>query len=131
MKNIEIFDRMTVVIFAKLYKNFPHKINIECDMLEDSLGITIPKDEQKAYCASTLNFLAENGFIVIGSKTISGAFVHVGLTMQGLYSLKQPVPKSIETDEDIGSRMVSKVSDGMVDTAFGMLSSVLMKGIGL
>lgn len=126
-RNIEIFDMQVAIIFAKLYDNFPKKINFDCnDLNELSKDITL--QEHKEYCDSTVNFLSENGFIDINTRLLSGGYVGVILTIQGLNALKQ-IPKSISNKPTAGDIISEEVSKGFVSSAIGIISNTVLTGI--
>ena len=122
MKNIEIFDKQVAVIFAKLYENFPDKIDIECSKILPN------SDENNKYCDGTISFLEENELISIEEKLIGNGYIGVRLTMKGLKILKQ-TPKSISEDKTIGEKIVSNIKDGAVSFAVNLLNDTVLKTV--
>lgn len=99
-KNIEIFDRVCVAIFDKLYSAFP--IPVEIDISGIAMSV-IPEDasDKQAWDVllvggEVINFLAEEGFLTHkGVFPDEGQFIQVRLTMKGLAVLGY-VPPSLE-----------------------------------
>ena len=123
MKNIKIFDTQVAIIFAKLYDNFPKKINIDCSTLEmHSKDITI--EEHSEYCDATVTFLVENGFISVGKTMIGGGYVDVILTIKGLNALKK-IPKSISNKPTAGEIISDEVRKGFISSSIGIISNTV------
>lgn len=123
--NIEAFDVTTAALFAKLYKSFPKKVQIECDRFCDEMDIPgYSKEEKESMCKHTMSFLKDNGFIITNSKDGSVAWAYVTLTMKGLAALKSQ-PKSLDEEESVGKRLVKAIETGSMDIAVHMAQNAL------
>jgi len=125
MDNIEAFDLTVAVILAKLYKQFPQKLSLECDSFCEELDIpNYTKEEKIKLCSATMTFLQENDFIVSNSKNNSIAYAYVSLTIKGLTALKSE-PKSLSNNESIGKRLIRAIEDKSAGMIVHMAQSAL------
>lgn len=123
--NIKAFDIVVVTILAKLYKNFPEKINIECELFCAELEIEgYSLDKKIKLCSATMEFLQENGFVLSNTKVPSIGWAKVGLTMKGLSALRSE-PQSLKKGESIGEKLKNAFEVGSIDLAVQMSQNAL------
>ena len=135
LKNIELFDLYTGKILAKLYENFPLKIEVDvCDMLKleiDQQNMTVPKECE--IFNDTMEWLKESGFIYYEEKGMY-SFHRVVLSAVGLETLKA-TPSSIKERDGIGEKIRDAVIRGKneaIRTGVRLaLSHALTKSIGM
>lgn len=97
--NIQQFDEISSLIFAKLYASFPIPLSIDCvELIEGSdIDEAGNASNSKRICTEALKWLDQEGFIVIGN-TRNSKFYDVRLTAQGLDILNS-IPESLEDIE--------------------------------
>ena len=116
-ENIEIFNRICVTLFDKLYTAFPMPIELDMDDVAKS---SIPQEasyEHSWYILSigseVISFLDEEGFLTHKSTRLEGSlYRQVRLTMKGLVVLGY-VPTSVEKQEPLSSKIRGFVGEGL------------------
>ena len=141
LRNIRFFDACVVFVANKLYSEFPRCIDINTyEAMEDDYFKALELcSDQELVMTHTLFWLKENGFLTFtepdyqrkNENDCTEQFTCVRLTVKGFTILKSPPPKSMKnnTKHSLGSVIQSSVIDkGMnkaVDTAFGIVSSLI------
>ena len=116
-ENIEIFNRICVALFDKLYSAFPVPVEID---VNDIAMSAVPQDasyetawDVLSVGGEVINFLAMEGFIKNKSAFLDRSqFIQVRLTMKGLAVLGY-VPASIEKQEPLISKIRGVVGGGL------------------
>ena len=134
MENIEIFDRCTALIFAKVYESFPVPFELEPKRLamEIQHQSTNPDDVFRkgwhltTVMEHTIQWLGKAGYLNLGGMTSGPIYNDVTLTPKGLETMKA-VPSSLAAGEDLapnehtpkpaGERIVAAVREGAIDVA--------------
>lgn len=129
MKNIEMFDIYTAKVLAKLYKNFPLKIDIDvCDMLGliiDQENMQVPKECD--ILNDTIAWLQESGFIYFEGSHVYG-FSRVVLSAKGLEVLKS-TPSSITPRDGIGESLKDVLTQGKKESIRQVVGTILSQAV--
>lgn len=128
MNNIERFNDCTAKLLATLYAEFPHRLDIDYhEWLSMAYGEA--KDEDYAFCESTLSWLSEAGYVDVKIFHSMGAAKMV-LTAKGLEILKV-VPESLKSKESIGDALVRSLKSGAFEVAKDLVSAAFTQGFKL
>lgn len=120
-ENIEIFNRICIVLFDRLYSAFP--VPIEIAVNDISAEVAPREDFDGSWDVSTIGrevieFLNQEGFLTAeGSYDSGSVYLQVRLTMKGLAVLGY-VPSTLEKQEALISR-ISRVARGGLKEAGG------------
>lgn len=134
-ENIEIFNRICVALFDKLYSAFP--VPVEIDVNDLAMG-AIPQDASYANTwdvlsvgGEVINFLGEEGFLTHKGAMLDGSqHVQVRLTMKGLAVLGY-VPTSIEKQESVIAKIRSVVGGGLKEAGGETVRQLVSQVFGL
>jgi hypothetical protein len=134
-ENIEIFNRICVALFDKLYSAFPVPVEIDVNDLAMS---AIPQDASYENAwdvlsagGEAINFLAEEGFLTHKGAMLDGSqYLQVRLTMKGLAVLGY-VPTSIEKQEPLISQIRSVVGGGLKEAGGETVRQLVSKAFSL
>lgn len=76
-------------------------------------------------CKASIEFLESEGFLTYTSKTQSGAFSKIRLTLKGLSTL-QKIPKALEEkQESLGMSLVQRVKEHSWQIASNLVTQAL------
>lgn len=103
--NIELFNKFSGDLLAKLYKTFP----VENNVLVTDFKYLDNKENSKIFFSS-VRFLKREGFIDY-NEAVYGAFTQARLTTKSL-TLLNSIPSSIETKETFGKELETVVKEG-------------------
>lgn len=113
MNNIDIFKAISALAFAKIYDNFPLKINLSPSELAISLDDDFWGESQKSIAENQTEYIRNRSPAGLAKPTIEwlgsaglitfegykdGEFINVTLTAKGL--------ESIESNQDRGSNLL-------------------------
>lgn len=126
--NIDIFNRFTLALFAKLHESFPVPANLEFQSIMMSV---IPDDEGLEGTFNILltareavNFLESEGFLTVGFKGVDGRGVgQVRLTMKGL-AILDSIPAAFEKKESLISSISEITKKGLKQAASDKVSEL-------
>lgn len=131
--NIERFDRLTGVIFAKLYSAFPIRIDLDLvDLMSASLE-ELGENEfleevgsEPDFVSATMDWLEEAGYIVKVDSTLDGGkYLRCTLTHKALEALKA-VPEGLG-----GPTLGSKIADASKSGALKVLGDLASQTLGV
>jgi len=128
MTNIKRFNDCTAKLLAFLYEHFPYKVDLD---FYEWLGKDVFEagDDDLEFCYATLEWLAEAGYVAVGTLHNSGA-AKVTLTPKALEVLKV-VPESLTAKRSIGDLLVEKVGEGALSAAGQLVSAAFTEGFKL
>lgn len=134
-ENIEIFNRVCVALFDKLYSAFP--VPVEIDMNSIAMSV-VPRDvsyektgDVLSVSGEVVNFLAEEGFLSHKGALLDGSqFTQVRLTMKGLAVLGY-VPVSIEKQETLISKIRGVVGAGLKEAGSETVRQLVSQAFSL
>jgi len=116
--NIDIFNKFCGDLLARLYETFP---------VEKDLKITdfeyLDNEELSDIFFSSIKFLKREGFINF-SMAFYGGYTSVCLTAKAL-ALLNSVPKSLETNETLGSQLSNVVKEGKSEVIKKVVSEII------
>lgn len=133
--NIDLFNRFTLALFAKLYESFPVPANLDFESIMMSV---IPDDEgyEQTFnilvtARETVNFLESEGFLSVGFKGLDVRGVdQVRLTMKGL-AILDSVPASLEKKESLISSISAITKKGLKQAASDQVSELAKQAFTL
>ncbi|WP_405119219.1 hypothetical protein [Pseudomonas leptonychotis] len=132
--NIDRFDEITGLIFAKLYKSFPVPTELSPVLIvgtnlreraPDGLG-TI-QNENAYFFTACLEWLRSAGYLDIGDSFDDGTYISCVLTAKGLEVLKA-VPESIHSGPSLGEKLVDASKSGTKELVRGVVGEALSIG---
>ncbi|WP_169753627.1 hypothetical protein [Campylobacter mucosalis] len=132
MKNIELFDYYSGVIFARLIDEFPLPFNDKMgNLLRDDINLEDEAEliRHQNIIYNTFIWLRDNGFLRLEQCT-RGNIVGVVLTAKGLETLKQ-TPKSID-GKSLGDNLKEAIKigkDELIKQAVNKIFSVSLIGL--
>jgi len=110
-ENMELFNRICIVLFNRLYSAFPVPVDLNPnDVAMSAISEPASKDETwntLSIAGEVISFLEEEGFLRHQGETSDGQYVQVRLTMKGLVVLGY-VPSALEPNET-PQPLISKV----------------------
>lgn len=122
LENIENFNKITAALFALLYEHFPKPI---MSFSSSDLCATMDMSGCEDICKASIEFLESEGFLTYTSKTPSGAFGKIRLTLKGLSTL-QKIPKALEEkQESLGMSLVQRVKEHSWQIASNLVTQAL------
>lgn len=115
-QNIDDFNRGCVLIMARLYKSFPKPVII--DVAEIDGGEDLFADDRQARLAervgvyvATVQFLADEGYLITRQHDGCSAFSGARLTSKGLAALSR-VPEALKPPrQTLGDRLLGITTD--------------------
>lgn len=134
-ENIDIFNRICVALFDKLYSAFP--VPVEIDVNDIAIS-AVPQDasydktwDVLSISGEVVNFLAEEGFLSYKEFLPGGSkFIQVRLTMKGIAVLGF-VPLSIEKQESLISKIRGVVGAGLKEAGGEAVRQLVSQAFGL
>jgi hypothetical protein len=129
--NIDIFDRCVGIFFAKLYENFPTRIDIRfADVPENLFDETDCRGqvERKVECYEhAVKWLCDAGYAWAHHVDDRGA-EGIVLSSKGLEVLRAK-PRSLRSGKPIGELIVKAVKGGAKDALQEAVGFALIKGV--
>lgn len=126
MSNIERFNDCAARLFAMLFENFPFRVDLQyVKWLTNEHEGDITHDDL-ALCQATVEWLAEAGYITVGSYTRHMA-TRVSLTPKGLEVLKA-VPESLDSRQSVGDALLDYAKGVGAKTSQSLMSTALTEG---
>lgn len=133
--NIDIFDCVVGIVFAKLYASFPVRTYIDYKSLDemqpqpDDLDWLSKYARQKTLFSSTMSWLVDAGYVWCSIRDeSSGSFSDCVLTPKGLEILN--LPSSLE-GSSIGASLRKAVIDTSGEALKDLAKTALSKGAAL
>jgi hypothetical protein len=100
MSNMDEFNRITAIVFAKLYEAFPQGIRLVVEDVTDGNGT--PEENTIRNFDYAVRFLASEDFLKYTGESDEGLFfVEVTLTLKGLKILRS-IPEALMEKESLG-----------------------------
>ena len=131
--NIERFDRLTGIIFAKLYSAFPIRVDLDLfELMSASLEDVGENDfleeviSEPDFVIATMDWLEEAGYITKMNSTLDGhTYLRCTLTHKALEALKA-VPEGLG-----GPTLGSKIADASKSGALKILGDLASQTLGV
>lgn len=140
MRNIEKFDEITGIVFAKLYDNFPMKVDLNSgEILNCMEEVKSSKDSHKEdetfddltkFIPDTIRWLKGEGYITMQMQTFENKFIGMTLTGRGLSSLKA-IPDSVSGKLSTGEELSEAVKLGGKEALIKAANQALSAGFKL
>jgi hypothetical protein len=126
--NIERFDQLAGLVFAKLYEHFPIPVSLDIMEFHDVLRSTGDEGEvEPVFFSASVRWLVESGYISNRAEWAApNHFKHCTLTAKALEVLKGT--PSILTGESIGDELQSAVRSGAFETIKVLTNEALSRG---
>lgn len=133
-KNIEIFNRIVVLLFSRLYENFPEPIDVD----SSAIGLeSMPEDEQDdqelwnsmTLGAESITWLEQEGFITFQSRTLDSNFGGVRFTSKGLTLMEMPSVLENPQSESIGEMAKGVIAGTVQETATDLMKRLLWTAV--
>lgn len=131
MNNIDRFNEVCAVVFARLYENFPEPIKlhglelagaVEFDM-EGPAQLEKTDERTGEFCAAVVQWLVDAGYVLAPSKhQPAGLFMNARLTAKGLEAMKA-MPSAL--GGSIGDELIDASQRGARDAARQLISDGL------
>ncbi|TNY28540.1 hypothetical protein [Thermomonas haemolytica] len=139
-RNIELFNRIVVLLLAKLYESFPVPVTIESGQLGAEATEGFTEDEEEIFHAvvsvahETALFLREEGLLSFQGDVnlLDGKLHSARLTMKGLALLGR-VPEQIDASargESLGSQIRAAANRGASDYLASLVGQVVGASVG-
>ena len=139
-RNIELFNRIVVLLLARLYESFPVPVTIESGVLGADATEGFTDDEGEIFHAvisvghETALFLREEGVITFkGDIKLPDDKLHSArLTMKGLALLGR-IPEQVDTNargESLGSQIRNAANRGAADYVASLVGQVVSASVG-
>lgn len=123
MSNMDEFNRITAIVFAKLYDAFPQGIRLAVEDVSD--GDERPEENTIRNFDYAVRFLASEDFLKYTGESDEGLFfVEVILTLKGLKILRS-IPEALEEKESLGQRVTALVKGGSKEVSKEALKAVV------
>lgn len=128
MNNIDRFNDCAGRLLSFLYENFPRKTDLD---FFEWLGKEVfePGDDELEFCTATLEWLADAGYIAVGTFHTQGA-AKVTLTVKGLEALKA-VPAGLQGKGGIGDALVRATKEGTAEMVRQLAARLFTEGFRL
>ena len=123
MSNMDEFNRITAIVFAKLYEAFPQGIRLAVEDVTDGNGT--PEENTIRNFDYAVRFLASEDFLKYTGESDEGLFfVEVILTLKGLKILRS-IPEALVEKESLGQRVTALVKSGSKEISKEALKAVI------
>ena len=115
-QNIDEFNRGCALIMARLYQAFPQSITLDVESLDDGAD-TRPADRaarleaRREIYVATVEFLADEGYLVQRDFDQWSAFIGVRLTSKGLAALNKTPEALTPAQKTLGDRLLGLTAD--------------------
>ncbi|WP_281083921.1 hypothetical protein [Klebsiella quasivariicola] len=135
--NIDKFDEITGMLFAKLFSSFPEPVDIRLEDYVPEEDIAplehidpwILEEARCEFVAHSIRWLIESGYITIFNFNNDGhVFYGVVLTAKGLECLKM-TPDSLRPSA--GTQLAAAASSGSMEVLKSVVNQVLGAGISI
>lgn len=123
-KNIKDFNKFTAMLFERLYNSFPNRVMISIEDMDDSAD----KETIRTY-ASTVEFLALEGFIRYRTATMDNVYMDVTLTAKGLTILNK-IPSTSKEKKTFIEMIKEIAKDGSKAELRSVIDALLKEPIG-
>jgi hypothetical protein len=149
MRNIDKFDEIAGIVFAKLYESFPMRIDFNAEDISSLMKDTGNKEggdeaeeaeeakeaeeafnDSTRFIPDTIRWLKEEGYITMQSATMDSHFINVTLTGKGLSSLKS-TPDSVSGKLSTGEQLSEAIKTGGREALINATNQVLFAGFRL
>ncbi|MFT7404679.1 hypothetical protein [Zhongshania sp.] len=127
------FNRLTGLLFAKLFEEFPVPIRLTPDSFLEQLIKELDDEGEfnfPVYFSSTVKWLNTAGYIWIAEDlcTSSGPVFDLVLSEKGLATLRK-IPESLEGSESIGERLVAFAKSKTSETVSTLISLAITNAV--
>lgn len=122
-KNIKDFNKFTAMLFERLYDSFPNQIVISIEDMDDGAD----RETIRTY-ASTMEFLAIEGFIRYSTTTMSNVYLNVTLTAKGLTILNK-IPSVLKEKKTFIEMIKEIAKDGSKTMLHSVIDALLRESI--
>ncbi|WP_416739219.1 hypothetical protein ACM1ZW_20735 [Pseudomonas sp. NFX71] len=117
--NIERFNVLTGAIFAKLYEEFPEPTNLSAMNFAEQLKIGGSDFVSVRFFTSTVEWLADHGYLKKGTTVGEGLVTNCVLTARTL-ELLSALPSSLESESkseqpSLGDQLITATKDGVTE----------------
>lgn len=117
MNNLETFNLIAAMVFAKCYAEFPAEIEINMS----DFPLDFDEERKRALFHGTMRWLARHGWITVG-RGLRDAYWTVQLTEKSLVALGwTPGPLRFIRRPSIGERLVAATGKGALRDVAGKL----------
>jgi hypothetical protein len=134
-ENIDHFNRVVLVVFDRLYSQFPVAVDLSvAEIAELASPGSLPESPAYKHLEPTfesIQFLAAEGFLTYSSRFLEGTtFTTVKLTLKGLTVLGQ-IPDSLERKQTLIERMRSALAGGSKEAASEIARQLVIQAFTL
>ncbi len=137
--NIDKFDEVTGMLFAKLFSTFPEPVDIrledyvpeedEQEVISEDSAQWIVDQNRREFVEHTINWIVDSGFITsYNFNREQGIFSGVILTAKGLECLKM-TPDSLQASA--GTELAAAARTGSIELLKSIVNQVLGAGISI
>lgn len=122
-KNIKDFNRFAAMLLDRLYKEFPNPSIIVVDEMDEGAD----RETIKTY-ASTLSFLAQEGFIRYRAVSMDNVYMDVVLTAKGL-TLLNVIPDGLKEKKPFIQLIKETIKEGSKTALNAVIEALLKESI--
>lgn len=127
--NIERFNVLTGAIFAKLYEEFPEPINLSALNFAEQLKIGGSDFVSVRFFTSTVEWLADHGYLKRGTVVSEGTVTNCVLTARTL-ELLSALPSSLESEQpSLGDQLITATKDGVTEKITELTRTFLSEAV--
>jgi hypothetical protein len=129
--NIERFNVLTGAIFAKLYEEFPEPTNLSAMDFAEQLKIGGSDFVSVRFFTSTVEWLADHGYLKRGTTVGQGLVTNCVLTARTL-ELLSALPSSLESESEqpsLGDQLITATKDGVTEKITELTRTFLSEAV--